>query len=40
MSDLTWIAAVFVLVYGAIGTYTTVLEMRRRRARARTQEVA
>ena len=40
MSDLTWIAAGFVLVYGAIGAYTTVLEVRRRRARDRAQEVA
>ena len=38
MSDLSWVAAGFVLVYGAIVTYTTVLEERLHRARRRARE--
>lgn len=32
MSDLTWVAAGFALVYGAIAVYTAALETRRHRA--------
>lgn len=39
MSDLIWVAAGFVLVYGAIAAYTVILEERRSRARRRVQEL-
>jgi hypothetical protein len=38
MSDLTWVAAGFTLVYGAIAAYTAILEVRRRHAARRAEE--
>lgn len=39
MSDLVWIVAGYGLVYGAIAGYGVLLEVRRRRAVRRLQEL-
>lgn len=39
MSEVSWIVAGYGLVYGAIAGYTAVLELRRRRAGRRLEEL-
>lgn len=39
MSDVSWIVAGYGLVYGAIAGYTVILELRRRRAGRRLEEL-